>query len=491
LPAIERDVADINVIHQLLSHLPEEEWWDYHIVSPSIPSLIDEHRPALRAIITESGRRTTRTGPQAALSMSKRRESLPLYVLAKAGPPVPPDATVRSRASNRMIPHRIPMTDDLLWLLGFFLAEGTAHRARNNTYLLAWCSDDRFLQRAREIIRACFGIECGYVPPSPGRGPSIYTQSKLLFFLFERVFGLAHLGPDKRVPEWVLQLPLRRLKWFLEGYKDGDGTHGGKSLGHSLRFNCCGRRLAEDLDLLFLRFGFVSSHGIYETTFEQRYGERRFPYHQILLRGLSDYDILTWDRGVTQSLRAGRWGDGVWAAVRAVEPCVVTSHVYDFSVPGCENFVAGNGVFAKNTYGPRNQADDGRVVPNFINQAIRGEPLTVYGNGSQTRSFCYVSDLVRGLIAAQFTNGTKGEIFNLGNPCEFTIVEFAKLVISLAGTGSRIDYRPLVFEDDPTRRQPNITKARTRLGWEPQVALEQGILETMEWYRQRCGKAEP
>src|SRR5688572_30680584 len=138
-----------------------------------------------------------------------------------------------------------------------------------------------------------------------------------------------------------------------------------------------------------------------------------------------------------------------------------------------------------NTFGPRNQADDGRVVPNFINQAIRGEPLTVYGDGSQTRSFCYVSDLVRGLIAAQFTDRTKGEIFNLGNPREFTILEFAKLVVSLAGTGSSIEYSPLVFEDDPTRRRPDITKAKARLGWDVQVPLEQGVVQTLNWYRAR------
>jgi UDP-glucuronate decarboxylase len=142
-----------------------------------------------------------------------------------------------------------------------------------------------------------------------------------------------------------------------------------------------------------------------------------------------------------------------------------------------------------NTFGTRSQADDGRVVPNFINQAIVGAPLTVYGDGSQTRSFCYVTDLVRGLIAAQFTDETKGEIFNLGNPREFTILEFAQLVIQLVGSGSQIEYRPLLFEDDPTRRRPDITKARTRLGWEPQVPLEQGVMETIDWYRQRRGQA--
>src|SRR5205823_2293993 len=142
------------------------------------------------------------------------------------------------------------------------------------------------------------------------------------------------------------------------GYKDGDGTHSGKSVGRELCFNSCGRRLADDLDLLLLRFGIVSSHGTYETTFKQRYGDRRFAFHRLTLRGLSDYNILNWDQGVSQTLQARRWGDIVWARVRSVEPCVVSSHVYDFSVPGCENFVAGNGVYAHNTYGPRNQSDD-------------------------------------------------------------------------------------------------------------------------------------
>ena len=136
-----------------------------------------------------------------------------------------------------------------------------------------------------------------------------------------------------------------------------------------------------------------------------------------------------------------------------------------------------------NTYGPRNQLDDGRVVPNFITQALRGEPITIYGNGMQTRSFQYVSDLVAGLLKAMDTEGTKGEVFNLGNPREFTILQFAQVVIEATGSESRIEYRPLLFEDDPTRRRPNIDKARAQLGWEPVVPLEEGIRETVAWYR--------
>jgi nucleoside-diphosphate-sugar epimerase len=138
-----------------------------------------------------------------------------------------------------------------------------------------------------------------------------------------------------------------------------------------------------------------------------------------------------------------------------------------------------------NTYGPFNDPQDGRVVPNFINQALRGEPITVYGAGSQTRSFCYVSDLVDGLQRAMFTPTTKGEVFNLGNPNEFTILELAELVVRITGSASPIVYQPLLFEDDPSRRRPDITKARTRLGWEPVIPLEEGIRRTAEWYRSR------
>ncbi len=145
-----------------------------------------------------------------------------------------------------------------------------------------------------------------------------------------------------------------------------------------------------------------------------------------------------------------------------------------------------------NTFGPRSDPDDGRVVPNFITQAVRGEPLTVYGDGSQTRSFAYVSDLVDGLLRAMFTEGTKGQIYNLGNPAEFTILEFAELVRRVSGSASAIEFRPLLFSDDPTRRRPDITKARCELGWEPQIPPEEGIRRTQAWFRERLGQeADP
>jgi dTDP-glucose 4,6-dehydratase len=133
-----------------------------------------------------------------------------------------------------------------------------------------------------------------------------------------------------------------------------------------------------------------------------------------------------------------------------------------------------------NTYGPRMQINDGRVVPNFMKQALRGEPLTVYGDGSQTRSFCYVSDEIDGFIRLSRSN--EHLPVNIGNPTEFTILECAQRVIAITGSKSVIEYRPLPT-DDPKQRQPDITKARTLLGWEPSVTLDQGLRLSLDYFR--------
>lgn len=137
-----------------------------------------------------------------------------------------------------------------------------------------------------------------------------------------------------------------------------------------------------------------------------------------------------------------------------------------------------------NTYGPRLEAQDGRVVSNFCVQALRGEPLTVYGDGDQTRSYCYVDDEVAGILALLDTD--VAEPVNLGNPDEFTVKELAKLVLELTDSPSEIVYLPLPV-DDPTRRRPDITRARELLGWEPVVALPDGLQRTLEWYRAELG----
>lgn len=134
-----------------------------------------------------------------------------------------------------------------------------------------------------------------------------------------------------------------------------------------------------------------------------------------------------------------------------------------------------------NTYGPRMRPDDGRVVSNFIVQALRGEPLTLYGDGLQTRSFCYVDDLIEGMVRMVRQDHEAGPV-NLGNPGEFTIRELAEWVLRLTGSRSALAWRPLPA-DDPAQRRPDIAKAQSALGWTPQVSLEDGLKETIAYFR--------
>jgi UDP-glucuronate decarboxylase len=139
-----------------------------------------------------------------------------------------------------------------------------------------------------------------------------------------------------------------------------------------------------------------------------------------------------------------------------------------------------------NTYGPRMLPDDGRVVSNFIVQALRGDDITVYGDGSQTRSFCYVDDLVDGMVRMMDNEGFIGPV-NLGNPREFTILELAKMIIAMTGSSSKIVLKPLP-SDDPIQRQPDIVLAKQKLGWQPQVDVDEGFNTTIDYFRKELAR---
>jgi dTDP-glucose 4,6-dehydratase len=139
-----------------------------------------------------------------------------------------------------------------------------------------------------------------------------------------------------------------------------------------------------------------------------------------------------------------------------------------------------------NTYGPRMRLRDGRVVPAFIGQALAGEPLTIFGDGSQTRSFCYCTDLIDGIF--RLSQSDFHEPVNIGNPREMTIKEFAEHILRITGAACGLEYKPLPV-DDPKVRQPDITRAKTVLGWEPRVDFEEGIRATIEYFRPRVGLA--
>jgi hypothetical protein len=296
---------------------------------------------------------------------------------------------------------------------------------------------------------------------------------------------LDHLGfraGPKRLPGWVLGLPLARLKWVLEGYREGDGVHSGKKFEEGIRheFSTTSTDLKDDLVVAFGRFGLLPSVGRYSSTFRQRTGDRRYPFWRLTLANVKPWSPLDWDRGVQQRIGARRSGDLVWAVVTRIEEIPATPLVYDFSVPGYENFWAGSGIMAHNTFGPYMRVDDGRAFCTFAVQALRGEPLTVHGDGSQTRSLCYVDDLVEGLWRLLWSD-TPGPI-NIGNPEEITVLELAKQIGRAAGREPEIIFQPRPV-DDPEMRRPDITVARERLGWKPQVSLADGIRKTLPWFQ--------
>ena len=138
-----------------------------------------------------------------------------------------------------------------------------------------------------------------------------------------------------------------------------------------------------------------------------------------------------------------------------------------------------------NTYGPRMRANDGRIVPSLIGQALKGEPLTVFGDGSQTRSFCFVSDLIEGIYRLLLSDQV--DPVNIGNPAEMTVMQFAETIKELTGTTSTIVHKPLPT-DDPKQRRPDITLARGKLGWEPKVELREGLAKTISWFKERTGR---
>ncbi len=182
--------------------------------------------------------------------------------------------------------------------------------------------------------------------------------------------------------------------------------------------------------------------------------------------------------------------ESYWGNVNPVGPRCVYDESKRFMEAMTMAYMRTHGVETRmarifNTYGPRMRMRDGRVVPNFICQALRGEPLTVYGDGSQTRSFCYVDDLVEGLTRLLWSD--EKEPTNLGNPMEMSIMDFAVKIKELSGSDSPIEERPLPT-DDPKVRQPDITKAKKVLGWQPQVPLETGLTNAIAYFREKLGE---
>ncbi len=408
------------------------------------------------------------------------RDQVPVAAARILGMALPADVTLRPWTAGRAaeLTRTVSVTDELLWLLGLYVAEGCWQDTPHDSFITI-SGEPELLDRAAKVIERELDLHVVRSPGSAARSASLFVHSQLLLRLLEHLgFGAGR----KRIPGWILGLPLRRLGWFLEGYREGDGVHSGQKFEEAVRheFSTTSDELKDDLVVAFARFGLVPSVGRYETTLEHRTGDRRYPFWRLTLANVSPWSPLDWADGVEQRLNARCTEDLVWARVDDIVEVPATPLVYDFCVPGRENFWAGTGVMAHNTYGPRMRPRDGRVVSNFIVQAINGEPLTIYGDGKQTRSFCYVDDEISGLVAL-FDSDHVGPM-NVGNPIEFTMTELANIVLEVTGSSSEIVFEPLPV-DDPTQRKPDITLARDVLGWEPVVELREGVARTVEHFR--------
>jgi len=461
--------------------------WRLMVRGGGLGAIAWEHRHEALGIMTGERRSTARSSREVLRTAIRRfrdRDQMPLALLRRMGVAIPPEARVlmRTAGATAVLPETIRLSDELLWLFGVYVAEGCWHRSPDDAFISVSC-DDETLDRAQKVIERDLGVHVVRAPGSPGRGPALFTHSRLLLLVLEHL-GL--LTPEKRIPGWILGLPLARLGWFLEGYLEGDGVHSGAKFDAAVRheFSTTSEALKDDLVVALGRFGIVPSIGRHATHIRKKTGDREYPFWRVAVPNVAPWDILEWHRGVVQQLGSRRTGDLVWAKVRAIHEVEPTQLVYDFCVPGAENFLAGTGILAHNTYGPRLAPGDGRVVSNFLAQALAGAPLTVYGDGNQTRSFCYVDDEVRGLIALLESDWVGP--MNIGNPDELTVLQLAKEVIAVTGSRSPLVYEALPV-DDPKVRRPDITLAREVLGWEPETGLREGLTRTAEWYGGRRG----
>ncbi len=385
--------------------------------------------------------------------------------------------------SSKAIKNWIGNVEEFLWFLGFYVTQGSLIQNEIMAdYKLLLKTTGEKLKKLVEVIERIFGctgeIEIKQAPKSKVE-ECVSIRSKILVDLMEN--GLNFSKNEKDIPNWILQLPQQQLINFLQGFVVGNDLE--NQINSRLGFNCGSKAIAEKLVLILAKFGLVA--GVSKIDSKDKKTEK---IYQVIVEELDNNTIEDLSNQ-KQNISAKITGDIVWAKIENIEEFDIDDDVYDFSVPNYENFIGGSyGIFAHNTYGPRMLENDGRVVSNLIVQALQGIPLTVYGDGSQTRSFCYISDLVEGFI--RLMNQDFIGPVNMGNPGEYTILELAQKIQKMVNPDAEIIYKPLP-QDDPKQRQPDITRAKKYLGWEPRVPLEEGLKLTIEDFRERLQTEPP
>ena len=385
------------------------------------------------------------------------------------GPP-PPDAKIQVT--------RIRM-DDWLEFLGYYISEGCVHvrqrvresngrdyEIRDYNVLIAQAEGDN-----RDRMIACLDrLGFNYFTSDDHQLRICSMQ------LAEILTPLGKAG-DKYIPREYLGLSRRQSMILLDALILGDGSRRGDSVCYWTKSG----RLADDVQELALRCGYAASKSltpgrdIYRVNLRPPVEANLVDPERIRYTGkVYCVDVKNHVICVRRNGRAAFCGNCYDEGKRCAETLFFDYHrQHNLQIRVVRIF---------NTYGPRMHPNDGRVVSNFIVQALKGEPITLYGTGSQSRSFCYVDDLVTGMIAMMDQDELVGPV-NLGNPDEFTILELATLVKELAGSKSEIVFRPLP-QDDPVRRRPDIALAKAKLHWEPTIPLRDGLVHTIAFFRE-------
>jgi UDP-glucuronate decarboxylase len=450
------------------------------IVSDQIISYLEKHHDKIRNYLSSCGINSRQHW--AKIKRFEAYNKIPVALWNYLELPSDQKSHLKAQYSPVKIKNYLENIDDFLWFLGSYLAAGSLVSKDGDDQLL-FSSNIQYLEKLIKITESLFGYKATIKPNhNSNKLPSVRIKSKILVQLVVNFLEFGQqLSTNKDIPNWILQLPKKQLIHFLHGFWEGDINQAEKTTDQLLVFNSSSQKVIEKLVLILAKFGIVGNISQFLTTVKKGDSQKYLNY-QITVQGLDNNDLLQLDQ-TTQKLEAKTTGDIAWAKVEHLEEFIIDDYVYDFSVPEYENFIGGTyGIFCHNTYGPRMLEHDGRVVSNFVVQALEGTPLTVYGDGSQTRSFCYVSDLVEGLI--RLMNGDYIGPVNIGNPDEYTILQLAQTVQEMVNPDAELIYKPLP-SDDPKQRQPDITKAKQYLGWQPTIPLREGLRLTIDDFAAR------
>jgi len=392
----------------------------------------------------------------------------------------------------------INVNNDFMWLLGLIVAEACISKysykrimvrknkkytCKRNDHILCISSNTKYLNKAKKIIKEIFNYNCCYIKPSKNRAPALRISNKELVNFFANIAGLGYVkSHEKFIPIWIIQSEDNQVLSFLQGYWNGDGNHDAITTNKKIIFTTVSKKLKDDLSLLLLRFGIIPSISYYKTWIKDKNGNKKF-YDAITIniQGLSNYNILNLNNS-KQVLQRLKSNNIQWAHIVDIEKFIIDDFVYDFSVPEYENFIGGDFIFAHNTYGPRMNIGDGRVIPNFINQALNNKDITVYGDGNQTRSFCYIDDMVKAILLVM--NCSYYMPMNIGNPyCYYSVIELANMIKNLTDSNSNIINIPFKSQNDPKVRRPDISLIKSKAGWAPLTDLKIGLESTIDYYR--------